>query len=227
MLKLELRNQVSIWGKQCYSVSAAQIVAHVGSTVPQTTFPLVTPHPGFPALCYPLIWLVTAGFAPKQELSNPYVNPYLDFYPEETHGLHVNKFSQSNKWLKCLGPDLRAPMVSVGNKHFYIFEPTRLASGHIVVPIFFYQEGGNLWAKCVLRPTFVITSNPKRCTITIPTDLSFDSEVLTPIKVSDFALVYSEIQMSNGVFLSQLCSNELCGKSPAGFCLVIGPQPNH
>ncbi|PLW28656.1 hypothetical protein PCASD_18574 [Puccinia coronata f. sp. avenae] len=186
MLQLELRHQVSVWGRQCYSLSAAQIVAH--------------------------------------ELSNPYVNLYLDFYPEETHGLNVNKFSQSHKWLKCLSPNLRVPMVAVGNKHFYIFEPTKLGSGQIIVPIFFYQEGGEIWAKCVLQPTFVITSNPERWTITIPTELSFDSEALTPIKVSEFDLVYSEIQMRNGVFLSQLCSNELCENTIPPSCHTL-PNP--
>ncbi|PLW04511.1 hypothetical protein PCANC_27956 [Puccinia coronata f. sp. avenae] len=41
------------------------------------------------------------------ELSNPYVNPHLDFYPEETHGFNVYKSSQSKKWLKDLPHDLR------------------------------------------------------------------------------------------------------------------------
>jgi hypothetical protein len=34
----------------------------------------------------------------------------VDFYPEETHGLNLSRYSQGAKWIKEMDPDLRPQM---------------------------------------------------------------------------------------------------------------------
>jgi hypothetical protein len=48
------------------------------------------------------------------EIANPLVEPHLHYYPELTEGRSVSRLSQSQKWLKELGPNTRAQMVRSG-----------------------------------------------------------------------------------------------------------------
>ncbi|OAV96922.1 hypothetical protein PTTG_08102 [Puccinia triticina 1-1 BBBD Race 1] len=147
----------------------------------------------------------------KQELSNPYVNPHLDFYPEDSHGLNVYKSSQSTKWLKELPPEMRAPMAANPNgQHFYVFEPAQLRNGDIVVPLFFYKDGfdSQLYAKCAI-PTMDPLPGQNESFLHIPAKLQYDSELLVSIQLAHFDLIYSEIYMGDGGMLSDWCSNQL------------------
>ncbi|PLW43951.1 hypothetical protein PCASD_06497 [Puccinia coronata f. sp. avenae] len=148
-------------------------------------------------------------FKNKEELSNPYVNPHLDFYPEETHGFNVYKSSQSKKWLKDLPHDLRVQMIEQNNKHYYIFEPTLLRNGHIVIPVFFYHNGPNLMAKCAV-PRITYTESPPTIVIQMPLDPSFDLHALKSLNVVDFDQIYDEIKIS-GLSIGQLCSHQIWG----------------
>ncbi|CAH7680028.1 hypothetical protein PPACK8108_LOCUS13301, partial [Phakopsora pachyrhizi] len=46
-----------------------------------------------------------------QELGNPLVSNYLDFYPEDAQGKSIFKLSQSVKWLHQYSRDLRVQMI--------------------------------------------------------------------------------------------------------------------
>ncbi|KAI8456027.1 hypothetical protein BY996DRAFT_8454838 [Phakopsora pachyrhizi] len=61
-------------------------------------------------------------FANKEELGNPLVYNFLEFYPEQSAGENIYKISQSKKWLQKYPTDLRAQMISVGGKHYYIYD---------------------------------------------------------------------------------------------------------
>ncbi|KNZ44229.1 uncharacterized protein VP01_9399g1, partial [Puccinia sorghi] len=56
------------------------------------------------------------------DLAKPLIYSKIDFYPIDTKG-----------------------------KHFYIYEPTQLLNGTLVIPIFFYSFHGELYVKCI-RP---------------------------------------------------------------------------
>ncbi|POW04716.1 hypothetical protein PSTT_10199, partial [Puccinia striiformis] len=126
------------------------------------------------------------------DMANPYVNPYLDYYPVDSGGINVYKLSQSRKWRECLPREYRAQMVAVKNKHYYIYEPCQLESGSLVIPIFFYEHLGKIHAKCV-KPHTHGAPNDADFKIIIPQHLPYNSSKLISIDCEEFALAYSEI----------------------------------
>ncbi|KAI9625451.1 hypothetical protein H4Q26_016249 [Puccinia striiformis f. sp. tritici PST-130] len=60
-----------------------------------------------------------------------------------------SKFSQSKKWLEELAPQHRAQMCEVDDEPYYLFKPVELASGLLVVPIFFYSQESEIYSKCI------------------------------------------------------------------------------
>jgi hypothetical protein len=140
------------------------------------------------------------------------VNPHLEFFPEDAHGLNIYKFSQSMKWLKHLPPDLRVQMLQINHKHYYIFEPAVLRSGQMVVPIFFYRDNSEMYAKCAIPQVDYTRSLPK-LSVTIPPDLTFDSASLVAVNAAELELTYPEIQVEENGLLSELCANKIIGES--------------
>ncbi|KAI8453482.1 hypothetical protein BY996DRAFT_6414633 [Phakopsora pachyrhizi] len=53
-----------------------------------------------------------------QELGNPIVTNYLEYYPEDPEGENIYKLSQSQKWLYQYPRDLCAQMIRVEDKSF-------------------------------------------------------------------------------------------------------------
>ena len=98
----------------------------------------------------------------------------------------------------------------VGKKHFYIFEPTQLISGEVVVPIFFYKYQGKLHAKCV-TPEFRENSDHSLWII-IPSNIFFSDESLLVVDIEDFDAMYNEIQMDDGSLLYDMCGQEMHGQ---------------
>ncbi|WAQ83337.1 hypothetical protein PtA15_3A707 [Puccinia triticina] len=101
-------------------------------------------------------------------------------------GKDVYKLSQSWKWLEGLEQSARAPMVRAESGDFYLYEPLQLSNDDIVVPLYFYTAGGELWSKCV-SPDFNPEINGSGLRLTIPGDTSFTSvQLLTiPLGVKD------------------------------------------
>ncbi|KAI8455366.1 hypothetical protein BY996DRAFT_8686339 [Phakopsora pachyrhizi] len=87
--------------------------------------------------------LVTVGIEGLliQELGNPLVSSFQEFHPEQSAGKNIYKLSQSKKWLQEYPRDLRAQRISVGGKHYYIYDPVQISDGSVVVPMFFYIKG--------------------------------------------------------------------------------------
>jgi hypothetical protein len=111
-------------------------------------------------------------------------------------------------------------------KHFYLFEPVQLKSGEIFVPIFFCMENHILRSKCV-APQFL----PHAClgsgSLQIPGGLAFDSDLMVPINVDQFDLIYSEINMGSDGRLKTMCSNQIWGQLPFPFpreCVLMMPK---
>jgi hypothetical protein len=138
---------------------------------------------------------------PIQELANPLVAPFLDFYPEETNGCNQFKLSQSKKWLE-MPPDVRTQMCVNNTNHFYIFEPVQTQSEGVVVPIFFYIVNEELCAKC-FRPTYKAPSR-----FIIPGSIGFSHPYLVIINVKQFLQEYSKIKI-NGQLLLIICENKI------------------
>ncbi|KAI8451342.1 hypothetical protein BY996DRAFT_4555908, partial [Phakopsora pachyrhizi] len=93
-------------------------------------------HIGVSVLGNPISTVGIEGLL-NQELGNPLVSSCLEFYPEQPAGKNIYKLSQSKKWLQEYPRDLRAQMISVGGKHYYIYEPVQINDGSVVVPMFF------------------------------------------------------------------------------------------
>ncbi|CAH7689409.1 hypothetical protein PPACK8108_LOCUS24482 [Phakopsora pachyrhizi] len=87
-----------------------------------------------------------------QELGNPLVAKYLEFYPEESNGENIYKFYQSAKRLHQYPRDLSVQMIKVGDKSYYIYGPAQLKDGNVVlfkkiVKKFIFQMNGDLRLK--------------------------------------------------------------------------------
>jgi hypothetical protein len=67
-------------------------------------------------------------------MANPLVRPYLRFFPEDA-GKRLTEAWQGQRFLREMPFDLRSPMVRVGNRDFYIYEPASLSDGRVCMPI--------------------------------------------------------------------------------------------
>ncbi|KAI9435019.1 hypothetical protein BJY52DRAFT_1131296, partial [Lactarius psammicola] len=81
-----------------------------------------------------------------QEMANPRVRPYLHFYPEDA-GKTVNEYWHTRHWHEVADPSLVTPMVVVNNTHFFVYEPTVLANGRVVMPYHWFLHGGSITAR--------------------------------------------------------------------------------
>ncbi|PLW21190.1 hypothetical protein PCANC_05445 [Puccinia coronata f. sp. avenae] len=169
-------------------------------------------------------FLLSAMSLLSQDLSNPLVAKHIDFYPEMTNGLDIYKFSQSKKWLQDLLPAHRAPMCEVKGKHFYLFEPVQLLSAAVVIPLFFYQHDGQLFAKCLQIQRNHICQMPNKIKITIPASLEFQDPQLSTIPVNQFDCDYSEIRMDDWRKFMDSCDGVIYESS--GSKEVVIPLPN-
>jgi hypothetical protein len=103
-------------------------------------------------------------------------------------------------------------MVYIGNKHYYIFEPTRLISGEVVVPIFFYKAKGVLFAKCC-TPQYQTVDGHEGFKMVIPANIKFTDPALQSIDIREFDEMYSELHMENHLSLAEACGGKLFGQS--------------
>ncbi|KAI8457799.1 hypothetical protein BY996DRAFT_6411371 [Phakopsora pachyrhizi] len=145
----------------------------------------------------------------NQDLGNPLVSSCLQFYPEQPAGKNIYKLSQSKKWLQEYPRDLRAQMISVGGKHYYIYEPVKINDGSVVVPMFFYIKGGKMYAKACKLNFSVISS--AEVNIFISWNRYFYSDDIKEIVGEDFLRPYAEILVSDRILLALNCRNILHG----------------
>ncbi|OAV99886.1 hypothetical protein PTTG_25088 [Puccinia triticina 1-1 BBBD Race 1] len=143
-----------------------------------------------------------------QEVANPIVSPSINYYPQEAHGQDVYKLSQSRKWLEELEPMVRAPMCRVREQDWYLFELVQTKSDKIVIPLFFYCKGDEMYAKCV-APNYHFNSNGVHLRLTFPASLPFRSNMLESVLVSDFDLDCNMIAGVDGVLLLERCCDSI------------------
>ena len=79
-------------------------------------------------------------------MANPHVRPHLHFYPEDA-GKTINEYWHARHWHEAADPSLVTPMVVVNNAHFYVYKPTILADGHVVMPYRWFLCGGSIFAR--------------------------------------------------------------------------------
>ncbi|OAV99967.1 hypothetical protein PTTG_25122 [Puccinia triticina 1-1 BBBD Race 1] len=138
----------------------------------------------------------------------PYWPPICLWHTEFTNGCHIFKLSQSAKWLKELGPDTRAQMARHMGHDYYLHELVQLQSDLIVVPQFFYEFEGELYACCV-TPTIDINEERGGLKFIIPKDLSFTAPQIKSIKVANFYVKYPLMESPDGTLISTLCDNRI------------------
>ncbi|KAF8511917.1 hypothetical protein JB92DRAFT_3083415 [Gautieria morchelliformis] len=73
------------------------------------------------------------NLAHRWEMANPRVRPYLHFYLEDSHPC-LSKPRQGQWWLKGVDGMLLTPMVLVGQRDFYMWEPVMLKDCTVVMP---------------------------------------------------------------------------------------------
>ncbi|KAH9473322.1 hypothetical protein MJO29_000414 [Puccinia striiformis f. sp. tritici] len=100
-------------------------------------------------------------------------------------------------------------MCEVDEEHYYLFEPVELASGLLVVPIFFYSQESQIYSKCIAPQIKGFMKDNKLVTkIKIPQDIKFDHPDLYTIHTIQFKKSYAKIQF-NGYKLSEECADAL------------------
>jgi hypothetical protein len=124
--------------------------------------------------------------------------------------MNIYKLSQSQKWQELLPSDLRVQMVDVNNKHYYIFEPCQLASGMLVIPIYFYSSGGSIYAKCI-KPWEEGQPQDGSFKIVIPANIPYTSPELISISCAEFCLTYAEICLWGNLPLATVCNSIIWG----------------
>ncbi|POV99423.1 hypothetical protein PSTT_13787 [Puccinia striiformis] len=135
-----------------------------------------------------------------QEVANPVVSPAIEYFPQEAHGKDLHKLSQSKKWLEELAPQSRAPMCQVSGQDWYLFEPVQTNTNDVVIPLFFYEDEKEMFAKCV-TPEYHTNEACSQLRMTIPSGLSFQSQELQTLSVSNFDFDYTAISGANGSLL--------------------------
>lgn len=67
----------------------------------------------------------------------------LDFFPED-QGPRMAHARHGKKWLKEVCPTLLTPMIRIGVRDYYIFEPTLLSDGRLCIPHRLYMADGKM-----------------------------------------------------------------------------------
>lgn len=80
-------------------------------------------------------------------MANPKVCPHLAFYPEDSSPV-LEESQQEDWWLHELPTDQTTPMARIGADDYFIYEPTMLRSGRCCIPIRWFTQNGNFFAKC-------------------------------------------------------------------------------
>ncbi|KAI9629968.1 hypothetical protein KEM48_012377 [Puccinia striiformis f. sp. tritici PST-130] len=148
---------------------------------------------------------------------------YLKYYPHDPSGTTINSLYQCFKWREDLSRELRVQMVAIGSNHFYIFEPNKLSSGDVVVPVFFYKLRGDLHAKCY-QPQYWQKSDGS-LEIHMPAHIKFNDNRLLVVNIEEFSETYSQIYMEDGILFKDICLKGMTEVHQNGMQTTI-PLPN-
>lgn len=145
----------------------------------------------------------------QSELANPLVSPHMVFMPELPDQSPINRLSQSQKWREEFPPHLRVQMVVSKCIHYYIYEPVQVLSGQLVIPMFFYQQGDKLMAKCIPALVEPGSQNLSTYNIFFAEEPPFDSPALISINVQSFWRLLESVKIGNEDCLSNHCGDHM------------------
>ena len=81
-----------------------------------------------------------------QEMSNPLVRPNLHFFPER-NGISMGNAYEGQHWLEEMDEGLLTPVITRGSQKYFIFEPVVLENHTCCIPVRWYMQSGELYAK--------------------------------------------------------------------------------
>jgi hypothetical protein len=79
-------------------------------------------------------------------MANPRVQPFLHFYPKDASKT-INEYWHARHWHEDVDPSLVTPMVAINNSHFFVYKPSTLANGDVVMPYHWFLHGGSIMAR--------------------------------------------------------------------------------
>ncbi|KAH9810698.1 hypothetical protein DFH28DRAFT_1131780 [Melampsora americana] len=151
-----------------------------------------------------------------KELANPMVSPHLAFLPELPVNIPVNRLSQCEKWREGYSKDLRVQMLVSKGIHFYIYQPVQVATGQLVVPIFFYKQEELTIAKCLPAVVEPASGNQQGYRIILEEEPPFDSPELLTIEVTSFWRLFEAVELDNGERLRDVCGDLMYQRTTRG-----------
>jgi hypothetical protein len=78
-------------------------------------------------------------------MANPRVRPHLRFYPEEAGS--ISEYWHAKHWHENVDPDLATPLASINGRSFFVFEPSLLVNGRVVMPYRWFIRGNLIVAR--------------------------------------------------------------------------------
>jgi len=79
-------------------------------------------------------------------MANPRISPHLRYYPEDA-GKKLGETWQGQRWLREIDPTLATQMIRIGHQDYYVYEPTKLQDGNVVMPIRWFTRSSGSGAK--------------------------------------------------------------------------------
>ncbi|KAH9814285.1 hypothetical protein DFH28DRAFT_971155 [Melampsora americana] len=160
-----------------------------------------------------------------QELSNPVVIKHLTFIPEYDPNEPINRLSQSKKWREGFSRNQRLQMITSRARHFFLYEPICRTSGEWIVPIFFFQQSGTVYAKCLKASIISQGKNPSDIKILVNADQDFDSPFLITVDMDTITATFVESKDRKGIPLKGRYGQVMYQRNGDGYREIPLPNP--
>ncbi|KAH9814314.1 hypothetical protein DFH28DRAFT_1108148 [Melampsora americana] len=160
-----------------------------------------------------------------QELANPIVTKHLVFIPEYEPNGQIDRLSQSKKWPEEFSWKQRVQMVPSVNGHFFLYEPVCQTSGQWIVPIFFFQQSGRVYAKC-LKALIVSQGTNSELKIIVDSCKEFNSSFLITVSIESLKETFIDSKDNQGLPLEGRCGGVMYQRNHANDGYHKIPLPN-
>ncbi|KAH9807198.1 hypothetical protein DFH28DRAFT_1151638 [Melampsora americana] len=160
-----------------------------------------------------------------QELANPTVTKHLTFIPEYEPNQPTNRLSQSKKWREGFSRNQRLQMVPSTKGHFFLYEPICQASGGWIVPVFFFQQSGKIYAKCLKASIVSQGDNSSNIKIIVNKDQNFDSLLLITVDMDTIGATFIDSKDSKGIPLKGRYGGVMYQHDGDGYREIPLPNP--
>ncbi|KAH9815821.1 hypothetical protein DFH28DRAFT_927727 [Melampsora americana] len=160
-----------------------------------------------------------------QELANPTVTKHLTFIPEYEPNQPTNRLSQSKKWREGFSRNQRLQMVPSTKGHLFLYKPICQASGGWIVPVFFFQQSGKIYAKCLKASIVSQGDNSSNIKIIVNKDQNFDSLLLITVDMDTIGATFIDSKDSKGILLKGRYGGVMYQHDGDGYCEIPLPNP--